>query len=114
MYFPSLKVLRFLFFFLPGAAIILVVVLYAVMAQALRTAVTQSIDQNAHVAGNVSLELPFFQWTGQQLLSGLALDDDFTPETYALLQARPYLDRIASSRDVEAICQNVLNLSRAA
>ncbi len=47
-------------------------------------------------------------------LTPLALDDDFTPETEALLQARPYLDRIASSRDVEAICRNVLNLARAA
>ena len=47
-------------------------------------------------------------------LTPLALDDHFTPETDALMRARPYLDRIASSRDVEAICHNVLNLARAA
>ncbi|MFY0611696.1 MAG: VWA domain-containing protein [Hyphomicrobiaceae bacterium] len=50
-----------------------------------------------------------FDW-----LTPLASDDDFTPETDALLQVRPYLDRIASSRDIEAICHNVLNLARAA
>jgi uncharacterized protein with von Willebrand factor type A (vWA) domain len=47
-------------------------------------------------------------------LTPLALDENFIPETEALAQARPYLDRIASARDVEAICQNVLNLARAA
>jgi PAS domain S-box-containing protein len=75
--------LRFLFFFLPSAAIVLVVVLYAVMAQALRIAVDQSIDQVAHVASNVSSQLPFFSWTGQQLLGGLALDDALQSAEYS-------------------------------
>jgi PAS domain S-box-containing protein len=79
--------LRFLFFFLPASAIILVVVLYAVMAQALRIALNQSIDQIAHVAGNVSLELPFFQFTGQPLLMGLAQDDDLQSTDYAAREA---------------------------
>jgi PAS domain S-box-containing protein len=110
--------LRFLFFFLPGAAIILVVVLYAVMAQALRTAVTQSIDQNAHVAGNVSLELPFFQWTGQQLLSGLALDDDLQSAEYKRREAGlergmktlPFFNQIAliDKDDPERIPRNIV------
>jgi len=78
---------RFLFFFLPSAAIVLVVVLYAVMAQALRIALDQSIDQIAHVASNVSIELPFFQWTGQQLLSGVALDDDLQSTEYERREA---------------------------
>jgi len=74
--------LRFLFFFLPTSAIVLVVVLYAVMAQALRVAVDQSIDQISHVATNVSSQLPFFSWTGQQLLGGLALDDNLQNAEY--------------------------------
>jgi signal transduction histidine kinase len=95
--------LRFLFVFLPASAIILVIVLYAVMAQALRIALDQSVDQIAHVAGNVSLELPFFQWTGQPFLMGLAQDDDLQSTDYdtreaALergMQTLPFFNQIA-------------------
>ena len=78
---------RFLYFFLPASAIVLVIVLYAVMAQALRIAVDQSIDQIAHVANNVSTELLLFRWTGQSLLRGLALDDDLQSPEYARREA---------------------------
>lgn len=95
--------LRFLFFFLPAAAIMLLVILYAVMAQAMRIALDQSIDQIAHVAGNVSQELPFFQWTGQPLLSGLALDDNLQDTDYQVrekalergMQTLPFFNQIA-------------------
>lgn len=66
--------LRFLFFFLPAATFTLVIILYAMMAQALRIATDQTIDQIAHVARNVSIELPFFPWTGQSLLSWISTD----------------------------------------
>lgn len=66
--------LRFLFFFLPAAALTLVIILYAMMAQALRIATDQTISQVAHVARNVSIQLPFFPWTGQSLLSWIATD----------------------------------------
>lgn len=79
--------LRFLFFFLPASAILLVIVLYAVMAQALRIALDQSLDQIAHVAGNVSSQLPFFSWTGQSLLAGLALDDNLQSPDQASREA---------------------------
>jgi PAS domain S-box-containing protein len=79
--------LRFLFFFLPASVILLFLVLYAVMVQALRTAVNQSIDQIDHVARNVSAELPFFNWTGQSLLNGLALDDDLQSPEYDTREA---------------------------
>ena len=78
---------RFLFFFVPGAAIILLVMLLAVMAQALQVALDQSIDQVAHVADNVSQELPFFQWTGLPVLKGLALDDGLQDKDYNKRQA---------------------------
>ena len=74
--------LRFLFVFLPATAIVIFAVLYAVMAQALQTALNQSIDQIDHVSSNVSAELPFFRWTGQSLLNGLALDDDLQSVEY--------------------------------
>jgi PAS domain S-box-containing protein len=79
--------LRFLFFFLPAAALVLFIVLYAVMAQALHAATNQSIDQIDHVASNVSAELPFFSWTGQSLLNGLALDDDLQSADYDTREA---------------------------
>ena len=79
--------MRFLFFFLPASVILLFLVLYAVVAQALSTAVNQSIDQIDHVAHNVSAELPFFSWTGQSLLNGLALDDDLQSAEYEKREA---------------------------
>jgi signal transduction histidine kinase len=110
--------LRFLFVFLPGAAIVLLVVLVFVMTQALRIAIAQSIDQNAHVANNVSLELPFFRWTGQQLLSGLALDDDLQSTEYERREASlergmktlPFFNQIAlvDNSDPERIPRNIV------
>ena len=47
-------------------------------------------------------------------LTPLSTDDSFTPETEALRAAAPFLDRIAGGRDIEAICDHVLNRSRAA
>ncbi len=95
--------LRFLFVFLPISSIILVFVLYAMMSQALRIATTQSIDQVSHVARNVSIELPFFRWTGQSLLSGMAMDDDLLHADYAVrqsalqrgMQTMPFFNQIA-------------------
>ena len=108
---------RFLFFFLPAAAIILIVMLYAVMAQALQIALDQSISQIAHVADNVSLQLPFFQWTGQLFLSGLALDDDLQSTDYAQreaslehgMQTLPFFSQIVliDSGDPERIPRNI-------
>jgi len=80
--------LRFLFVFLPITAVVIFGVLYAVMAQALRTAANQTIEQIHHVASNVSSDLPFFNWTGQSLLNGLSLDGD--------LQSAEYEEREAS------------------
>lgn len=109
--------LRFLFFFLPATAITLLIVLSAVMAQALRVALNQSVDQIAHVANNVSLELPFFQWTGQPFLSGLALDDDLQSTSYEKRQASlrrgmqtlPFFNEIAliDQDDPERIPRNI-------
>lgn len=109
--------LRFLFFFLPATAITLLIVLGAVMAQALRVALDQSVDQIAHVANNVSLELPFFQWTGQPFLSGLALDDDLQSTSYEKRQASlrrgmqtlPFFNEIAliDQDDPERIPRNI-------
>jgi PAS domain S-box-containing protein len=109
--------LRFLFLFLPATAITLLIVLSAVMAQALRVALDQSIDQIAHVANNVSLELPFFQWTGQPFLSGLALDDDLQSTSYEKRQASlrrgmqtlPFFNEIAliDRNDPERIPRNI-------
>lgn len=50
-----------------------------------------------------------FDW-----LTPLALAEDFSPETEALALAKPYLDRISSSRDIDAVCKHVLNIARAA
>ncbi|HUT20568.1 MAG TPA: ATP-binding protein [Anaerolineae bacterium] len=109
--------LRLLFFFLPATAITLLIVLSAVMAQALRVALNQSVDQIAHVANNVSLELPFFQWTGQPFLSGLALDDDLQSTSYEKRQASlrrgmqtlPFFNEIAliDQDDPERIPRNI-------
>ncbi|MFN2154346.1 MAG: hypothetical protein ACK2UX_03845, partial [Anaerolineae bacterium] len=109
--------LRVLFFFVPSTAIALLIVLGAVMAQALRVALNQSIDQIAHVANNVSLELPFFQWTGQPFLSGLALDDDLQSTSYEKRQASlqrgmqtlPFFNEIAliDKDDPERIPRNI-------
>ncbi len=75
--------LRFLFFFLPAAALTLVIILYAMMAQSLRIATDQTINQIAHVARNVSIELPFFPWTGQSLLSWISTDTRLQSPEYA-------------------------------
>ncbi|MBN1935389.1 MAG: HAMP domain-containing protein [Anaerolineae bacterium] len=83
--------LRFLFFFLPAAALTLAIILYAMMAQSLRIATDQTISQVAHVARNVSIQLPFFPWTGQSLLSWIATD--------AKLQSAEYKDQEAALKE---------------
>ncbi|MBN1583763.1 MAG: HAMP domain-containing protein [Anaerolineae bacterium] len=110
--------LRFLFVFLPVATLTLVIVLYAMMAQALRIATDQAIAQVAHVAKNVSIELPFFTWTGQSLLSGIALDDDLQDPDYTVreaglkrgMQTMPFFNQIAliDKDDVDQIPRNVV------
>ncbi|MBN1641885.1 MAG: HAMP domain-containing protein [Anaerolineae bacterium] len=109
--------LRFLYAFLPSWAIVVIVVLYAVMSQAIRVALTQAIDEIAHVTGNVSLELPYFQWTGQPFLHGLALDDDLQSTDYDQreaslqrgMQTLPFFNQIAliDSDDPERIPRNI-------
>ncbi len=47
-------------------------------------------------------------------LTPLAADYHFTPETEAFKAVLPYLDRVASGRDVDAICHHVLTTARAA
>lgn len=110
--------LRFLFFFLPASAITLVIILYAVMAQAMRIAIDQSIDQVAHVASNVSISLPFFRWTGQSMLNGISLDDDLQSAEYEKretglergMKTMPFFNQIAliDKDDPERIPRNVV------
>ena len=109
--------MRFLYAFLPTAVLIVIVVLLAVMSQASHVALTQAIDEIGHVAGNVSLELPYFQWTGQPFLSGLALDDDLQSTDYDEreaslqrgMQTLPFFTQIAliDQDDPERIPRNI-------
>ena len=110
--------LRFLFVFLPASSITLVIILYAMMAQSLRIATDQAIDQVRHVASNVSIGLPFFTWTGQSLLSGIALDDDLQSPEYKVreaalkrgMQTMPFFNQLAliSQDDVDQIPRTVV------
>lgn len=47
-------------------------------------------------------------------LSPLVSAPDYTPETEAMAAVRPYLDSLANGSDVNAICEHILKLARAA